>query len=710
MASLQELEAALVNADKAGDSQSAAVLAQAVQQARAQTYVPSLPAEPRKDGLPHQLGLTVRGALQGAGDTVGMFAEPLRLPLSAGLRALGLRDKPIPNARQLVDSAADAVGIPAPETPKERIANDAVRTMSGVGLMSGAAKLVNAAGEAAPVAKEVLQQFSRNPGTQIAGAAGSGTAGGAAREAGFDPWTQFAASVVGGVGTGSAVNAGGKLVEAVRDGVRNFRAPPQGTIQFDATMQNILGPSVNWQELPQHVRNQMRNDVEEARKLGPLTEAAVRRLVDYRLAEATPSRAGLTLDPVDITQQRNLSKLGANSKNADVQGIARLENDNAKRLGGGIQEMAGNVTNDRYANSEAVINRLRAIDSAREANVSGLYKNARDSLGNAAPLDHVAFSRAANLALDEAVANGSLPDKARSILNDITTGKIPLNVATKEQIAKRLYGMGSNASDDERHAINLVRRALDDAPLAENHGLGPDALAAYRAARTAHAERMAAQEASPALKFAVEGGQPDAFFQQFVIGNGKGNVKALENMKAELGDASPEMKALRGQLVAYLMKQGGIDPKAGTISQAGLNNALDTIGPAKLSVFFTKDEIAKLQSIGRVAQYEQVQPRGSAVNNSNTTGSAANAAGRVFDAIIGTKMPIVGPVLGRLVGSAARDVAQSTNIKVQAGHAANVPSALALIAPKSTDAPMLSPALAALLAAPQEDQRKSGAK
>ncbi|NCW01461.1 MAG: hypothetical protein EBW20_06395 [Betaproteobacteria bacterium] len=250
------------------------------------------------------------------------------------------------------------------------------------------------------------------------------------------------------------------------DAARNLRMPSQpATIELDATIQNILGPAVNWQELPQHVRNQLRGDVQQAMRQGPLTPDAVRRLADYRLADATPSRAGLTLDPVDITQQRNLSKFGANSKDRAVQGVARLENENARTLARGVSELGGNVVDDAYVNSGKTVQALSAIDEARRAEVGALYAKARDSLGRAAPLDPATATQKAGVALAEAQAGGSLPTAAQSILNDVATGKIPFNVDTKEQMVKILGQMAQGATrGDERTAINIVRKALDDAP------------------------------------------------------------------------------------------------------------------------------------------------------------------------------------------------------------------------------------------------------
>lgn len=642
-------------------------------------------------------GLTARAALQGVGDVVTAVTEPIRLPMSAGLRMAGLRDTPIPNASQMAGSLADTIGLPQPKTPMERVGVKGAELMAGAAIpMAAAERLANAA---SPTAREVIRQFVSNPGTQFAGAAGSGTAGEYVKETGGNPLSQFIASVGGGLAAGTATNLAGRGVDAIRAAINNFRNPQAANQQIDAVIQQQLGRDVDWQALPTHVKNQLRQDVGDAMQTGNLSPDAVRRLADYRLADAIPNRAGLTLDPIDQTRQRNLSKFGANSNDKTIQAVAQMENENAKRLGTGVQELSGNVVNDRYVNSERALAALKAADDARAAKVTGLYNNARDSLGRAAPLDPRAATEAAGLALAEQQAGGLLPEKARAYLNDIATGKIPFNVDTKEQIVRNLGKMARGASDDESFAIGLVRKALDDAPLLETHGLGPEALAAFRAARTAHAERMRAQDASPALKAAADGMEPDRFFQQFVIGNDKGSVRSLSNLKKEIGADSEGFQALRGQLVAYLKKAGGVDEKAGTFNQSGFNNALDSLGDKKLAVFFGPEELAKLKAIGRVANYEQGQVRGSAVNNSNTGGAVFNLLERLASSSAVTRIPLVGQMPGNIA------------LRIRAGQAQDVPSAIALPAPaKAADAPILSPALAGLLANQPEDRKNKRAK
>lgn len=650
------------------------------------------------NSVPRQIGLTARSGIEGVAGALGTVAEPIRYAMNLG----GFAPWRVPTGAEAGTAIADTVGLPAPQTPTERIAGSAARTMAGGGALMAGARVAGAVGEAVPTARELIRQFTASPGTQTAAAAGAGSAGEYTKETGGSWLAQLLASIAGGVGAGAAVQLGKGTAEAAKsafDRLRNPTAPTDRMLQVDIAIQNALGQT-DFRTLPSHVRNQMRNDVQQAMETGNLTPAAVQRLADYRLADATPTRAGLTLDPVDITAQKNLAKVGANSRDPAVQLLARVENDNARRLGTGVQALAGDVVNDPYANSSRAVQALQAIDEGRATNVSNLYRQARESLGRAVPLDSAQAAKAANLALDEGMLGGSLPSAARQILNDVSTGKIPLTVDSKEQIVRTLGSMMSGASirGDERAAIGAVRRALDNAPLTETHGLGPDALAAFRAGRTAHAARMAAQEATPALQAAAEGVQPDRFFQQFVIGNDRGNVSALQRMRAELGENSEAFRGLRGQLVAYLKAAGNVDEAAGTFGQAGFNNALRSIGDAKLRVFFNPDELARLRAIGRVAGYEQVQPRGSAVNNSNTASAAANILERLSDSSIATRIPIIGPMLERGAENAA--------LRVRARTAADIPRALAVTLPQEAQTPVsASPALAALLAE-QDDQRR----
>ena len=135
MASMAELQDALVNADKAGDTEAARQLADAIHSMRSvQELKPaSVKAGESMSGIPRQLGLTARYALEGPAQLAQIATEPLRL----------LTDKltGTKNSRPLSAVAsqfADTLGLPSPQGADERVVGDAARLVSG-GLGAGAA-------------------------------------------------------------------------------------------------------------------------------------------------------------------------------------------------------------------------------------------------------------------------------------------------------------------------------------------------------------------------------------------------------------------------------------------------------------------------------------------------------------------------------------------------------------------------------------------
>ena len=81
--------------------------------------------------IPRQLGLTARYALEGPAQAAQVFTEPV-----AGLmRWAGIPTRPL---GEIASGAADAIGLPKPETSQERVVGDATRLLAGTGGMLGA--------------------------------------------------------------------------------------------------------------------------------------------------------------------------------------------------------------------------------------------------------------------------------------------------------------------------------------------------------------------------------------------------------------------------------------------------------------------------------------------------------------------------------------------------------------------------------------------
>lgn len=641
------------NADKKG-TEEFSIVAQAYEQAKAEVQPPSFgeKVDAEINNIPRQLGLTARHGIEGLSEFAGIATNPIAGTANA---VFGTN---IPRLRDATAGVLDRIGLPKPETPTERVVGDASRFLAGGGGMVKGAQM---ASKAVPM----LAPLAARPELQAASAVGSGGAGGYTRETGGSPAAQFAMSLLGGVaapGAVAGVNAGGNFVRNTINSIRDVK-PPQVNIQITQAIQQA---GYNPASVPKSVMNVLEADATAAMRKGELSADALRRLVDYRLVGATPARGNLTLNPVDLTRQHNLSKIGANSSSPKLQGLAMRQNDNTGTLLRNLNELGANTTDDAFTAGQRVIGGLERTAGARQGEINAAYTNARNQTGLDAQIDPAAFTQRAGDLLKTNLLEGSLPADVRRILNEAATGKLPLNVSTAEQIKTAIGNLQRSSADGSvRKALGLVRQALDDAPLLQ--GQGDDAIQAFNAARVLNRNWRGLVDKTPALQAIEDGVQPDKFVQQYIIqGSGKANVMDVARLKNAVKDSPEALQAIRGQILAHLKAKAtsGKPDEAMTFSQSGYNNAFAGIGERKLRMFFDRAEIDKMKAVGRVAMYEQIQPSGSAVNNSNT---AAMAIGRLFDGIL-QKVPFGEAALS----GPAKNIVTS----FQAGGMTNVPKAL----------------------------------
>jgi len=204
---------------------------------------------------------------------------------------------------------------------------------------------------------------------------------------------------------------------------------------------------------------------------------------------------------------------------------------------------------EAFAGGQKIASGLGSIDARARSAVDDAYNAARDSAGRHVELDNVGFVKSANDALDEGMLGHYLPDQVRNMLNDVSTGKIPLNVNTAVQMDSVLSAAQRGALPAERKALGAVRDALNNATPANN--TGADALAAFQGARKLAAERFKLHEAIPALKAAANGDVPaDDFVRKFVI---NGDALELRGMAKLLKEHAPEAyQQARAQVGAEL--------------------------------------------------------------------------------------------------------------------------------------------------------------
>jgi hypothetical protein len=673
---------------------------------------------------PRQLGLTARYGLEGIGGTFdALVGNPLRT-LAAPL----LGNKPTADTG---GALADLAGLPKPKTSQERIVADATRLLAGGAVPLGAAGAV--AGRTSGAAQGVARALAANPGQQLASAAAAGGAGGYTRETGGDGASQMLASLAAGVAApASMAGARGAVGAAVRQAAKRAAPSPQQAAQIDITINSVLKDSgLTLEDLAPKVAQGLRNDVAAAfRTDNQVSPEALKRLADYRLTGLTPTAAGLTLDPAVVTQQKNLAKLGINSKDRVAQQLGQTENQNNRLLVGRLNELGAGTAEDAIGGANRIMSALQGVDDAEQAAIGGLYGRARDSAGRSAQLDPHAFTQRAGDLLNEANVESFLTPDIRNKLNSFASGKIPLNVDIAEQFKTSIGGIQRASSDGNvRKALGLVRQALDDTPLISSPGaapalggnqlavpgglgaptqnLGQDAIDAFGQARAANRKWMQTVEQTPALQAIRNGVEPDKFVQDFVVGSGKGaSVMSLAQLKNQIKGNADAMDAVREQIVSHLKSKalGGAMDEVGKFSQSGYNKALNAIGDRKLNLFFDKSEIAQLKAVGRVASYEQFQPAGSAVNNSNTAGAIGGMVDRVVNSGLLAKIPFGKQVVG--------DPLENIMLGVRSSRALDVPAAISIPGGgQPTPAGLLGRASlglspAALLGAETEEERQ----
>jgi hypothetical protein len=353
----------------------------------------------------------------------------------------------------------------------------------------------------------------------------------------------------------------------------------------------------------------------------------------------------ITLDPRQVTLEQNLAKTGMNSQNPNLQTLGNVQAQNNKALIDALNARgAGNVQAPYLMEAgEASAAKIVAEDAAKKAAASDLYTTASKLPGGELPLNRADLVQNIDTALAKANKNAFLPESVRGMINSIAKGEVtiegvkypvPFDVKALDNLLTTIATAQRATSDGNiKAALKVVRDAIDQTeikPVKTEFGggqivteggasylKGQDAspkelLDALNNARSAHRERMQWQESSKPVEATVNGMQPDQFVRKFVLGGDVADAAAV----AKSGDPAATKSAILTHLKDRAL--GGRSDETGTFGAATYNKTLKEIGDKKLELFFSPEEIGELKRLGRVAEYTTLQPKGSAVNNSNS--------------------------------------------------------------------------------------------
>ena len=629
MASISELQDALINADKAGDTEAAKQLADAIYSAQGtQGAKPqSVQAGGVLNDVGRQLGLTARYGMEGLANTAQIATEPVRYATDRLTGNVG-NSKPL---GAIATGVADWMGLPKPQGANERVIGDATRLLAGSGGILG---LGNAAAKVPGMIGAAGKALSQAPVSQLASATGSGLAGGASREAGGSNTQQVMSAVLGGLGGFGAASAAGSLATKATQLKNGLMTP----LQMDGKISGILQKAgVDYSKVPEKIRQTMRAELADALKANKeLNPTAVARLLDFKANNLTPTRGMVSLDPVQITREQNLAKMAANSSDDQLHGLPRIQNRNNAQLITNMNEAGANAGNVDAAGNLVTSSVLGRRDALRNAEQSA-WTEAKGSPGYTQPISSKVISDI-NTALGD---EGMMPFMNSTIskyMEAFQTGQpfTPQAYRNLQSMLAREVSKGGN----EGAAAGLARRILEQSDLqpagfanAGNalvtpkmagamqaaDGNATDAIAAVNNARKATRQAYAYEDSSPLVRSVLSDGatsDPQRIAQRFVIG---GTFREAQDMARQVG---PEgISTIKNALVNHLKDKAlnGASDEIGKFSQSTFAKELSALRRSgKLDLFFSKPEIEQLESMGRAASYMQVQPVGSAVNNSSS--------------------------------------------------------------------------------------------
>jgi len=329
-----------------------------------------------------------------------------------------------------------------------------------------------------------------------------------------------------------------------------------------------------------------------------------------------------TGDPRLISlEQNNRGKFPALATRFNQQGNAIAQNLSAIR-----DKVAPDVATTGVANDQALVDSYKKVDSPIRQDITNKYQALADANGGDMPLSGKDFVSAADTALAADDSGYFLPAEVKNLLASYRDGENALTF-NKFETLRTVLGQAQRAATDGNasHAIGVVRNTLESLPMSEGTAALKPLADAARIAAKARFDKLATD---PAYKAAVNDGVPigepspvaDQFIRKYVINGKTANVG---NMVSNLSPDPMARQIIGAGVVDHLRSASGLDTRtgAGNVSQAALNKAITGLDQ-KTPLVFDPTTAKTVQTLGNVARYTQEQPRGSFVNNSNTTVAA----------------------------------------------------------------------------------------
>ena len=461
-----------------------------------------------------------------------------------------------------------------------------------------------------------------------------------------------------------------KAVEAVAKTAENIKSQlPTVTIERQQPPATAGGQSVGAAATPntamvQQALSVATPELQNALKNIPVDKINVPTFQRHIEADTLPIPVRLTEgqatgDLVKLSQEQN--NRGRNPE------LANRFNEQNQALVDNVQEIRNRAAPDVYGtktieNSQGIIDAYKEMDATRNTKISEAYKKLEDANGGQFPVDGQAIAAKADALLSKKLKTEFLPSSIRNQLDRFKNGEqmtFEQYEALRTNLAAEIRKAEKSSDGNAAKALSLVRQAAEELPL--QAGVAKNLKGMADEARSLAKERFDMLKKDPAYKAAVDDIVPaDTFIQKFVINGVNKNIQTMVN---HLGKDSPARQHMAAGTINWLADKAGIYGEKANFSQAGYNKALKKLDDVKnVQEIFDPETAGHLKTLGNVAGYTQFQPRGSFVNNSNSTvaAMAANALEQGANVIGGGKF---GLPLGTMVRGKAQEIKASQQAK-----------------------------------------------
>lgn len=662
---LPRLEQALVNADRAGDSRAAKILADEIRNARTLgatklggAYQPRTSLDPENPGPMERLGrgftdFAVAGARHGLPkDQADQLTRDQDAEIAEYERGRKFGGEKGPDLLRFVGQ-----NLPAMAT-SGGLAFSAERAL-GTKMLDTLPRMALGTAQGAVQGATTYTPDGQSKAIPVALGAASGAL------------APFLSDAVGSVVA--------KATQFGRQAAAKLAANPERIV---AELQPVLEQQgVRWGDLSAEVQQNM---VAQARRQmgvdGAMDAGAIARKAEMEEVlgpNAGPTRAQVTRNSGDWSWERNTQKLPLVGGDLTERFRAQLQ-----RLQEATRDLVDNTgarAKNAYQAGASATDAVQEKVAASKMEMDRLYAAFRETGAGKTEVRPAPIADALGKVSEE-YGTEHIPGAVRTRLNEfgLLEGKqTKLLTVDEAEKLRRLIGNNTDPRNaPQTAALGILKRAVDDAVKATD---APD-IPALQTARRAAATHFAMKESSPGVTAAAEGAEPDKFFQKYVLNGNVADLRGLKatlnsNMKGEVAPTGMEdlviggqaWKDLKAQTLEHALKKA-MSEGEGSFSGKAFRKALDEIGDERLKVIFDPKELAQIRKIDRTAYNVTAEPALSAVNHSNTASAGvqflqdASRAAAPRLAEMATNIPFVGKIAAG-AWKAGDDVARNAELR-----------------------------------------------